>query len=84
MATGSTMPKQSLEVQKESEKRKAELISIEIRCGTHELPLRYKGGTPHFKGLSRIYRSKTEFFERNALRPLSGGSEVEERDQAGG
>lgn len=51
MATGSTMPKQSLEVQKESQKRKAELINIEIRCGVHELPLRYKGGTPHFKGL---------------------------------
>jgi len=51
VATGSTMPKQFLEVQKESEKRKAELISIEISCGAHELPRRCNRGTPNFKGL---------------------------------
>jgi len=35
--------------------KEAEPISVEIRCGSHELPRRCNRGTPNFEGLPRIY-----------------------------
>ena len=82
MATGSTMHKRSLEVPKENEKRKDEPISIEIRCGAHELPRRCKRGTPNFKGYPRKYRSET-VFERNHLRPRQAATKSKTESKSG-